>query len=381
VIVPLLDLKAQYAPLRDELRAVVDEVMDSQHFILGPEVTALEREVAAFVGASHGIGMSSGTDALLAALMALDIGPGDEVVTTPFTFFATAGVVSRLGATPVFVDIDPATYNIDPRAAADAVTDRTKAIVPVHLYGRCADVQGIERELAGRAIPIVEDAAQAIGAFDERDRRAGELGVMACYSFFPSKNLGGFGDGGMVTTDDDGLAKKLRTLRVHGSNPKYYHQVIGGNFRLDALQAAVLRVKLKHLPAWTEARRSNADRYRALFAEAGLVDRLTLPADVPGHIYNQFVIRVPQRDAVRDHLKARGVGTEIYYPLPLHLQDCYRSLGYAPGDLPHAEKAANEVLALPIYPELGEDQLAHVVASVAEALHASSENVMAPALS
>lgn len=373
--VPLLDLKAQYASLRDELRPAIDGVLESQHFILGPEVAALEREVAEYVAAGHGIGMSSGTDALLAALMALDIGAGDEVVTTTFSFFATAGVIARLGAKPVFVDIDPETFNLDPAAVAAALTDRTRAIIPVHLYGRCADMTGIRTALGTRNIPIVEDAAQAIGSFDQDGRRAGSIGDIACFSFFPSKNLGGFGDGGMVTTNDPELAEKLRTLRVHGSKPKYYHHLVGGNFRLDALQAAVLRVKLKHLPSWTDARRSNADRYRALFAERDLLEHVVLPDDVPGHIYNQFVIRIPERDRVRDYMKAHGVGTEVYYPLCLHQQECFGGLGYSEGDLPHAERAATETLALPIYPELSEEALVYVVDTVGEALMSVDEVV------
>ncbi|HEX6588869.1 MAG TPA: DegT/DnrJ/EryC1/StrS family aminotransferase [Longimicrobiales bacterium] len=364
--VPLLDLKAQYATIRENARAAVDRVLESQYFILGPEVEALEAEVAAYCHARHGIGMSSGTDALLIALMALDVGPGDEVVTTSYSFFATAGVIARLGATTVFVDIDPETYNIDVDQAIAAVTDRTRAIIPVHLYGRMAEMDRLLELGRERGIAIIEDAAQAIGATDDAGRAAGSIGDYGCFSFFPSKNLGGIGDGGMVVTNDAARAELLRVLRVHGSNPKYYHSLVGGNFRLDAIQAAVLRVKLPHLDGWAAGRRANADRYRALFDEAGLGGDLTLPEDVPGHIYNQFIVRAPERDALRAHLAAADIGTEIYYPVPLHLQECFADLGYGAGDLPHAEAAARETLALPIYPELTPDQLAWVVRSIAE---------------
>jgi dTDP-4-amino-4,6-dideoxygalactose transaminase len=366
VEVPLLDLKQQYQAIKDDVDAAVARVIESQYFILGPEVTALEEEVAAYSSVAHAVGMSSGTDALLAALMALDVGPGDEVITTTYSFFATAGVVARLGARTVFVDIDPATFNIDTAAAVDAVTDRTKAIMPVHLYGRLADMDPLLDVARRRGIAVIEDAAQAIGAVDAQGRSAGSIGDMGCFSFFPSKNLGGFGDGGMTVTNDDALAHRLRLLRMHGSEPKYYHAIVGGNFRLDALQAAVLRVKLRHLDDWTAARRRNAARYRALFAAAGIADRVTLPADDAGHIYNQFVIRVAARDELRRHLAAQRIGTEIYYPIPLHLQECFAALGYHAGDLPHAEAAARETLALPVYPELSEEQLAHVVESIRE---------------
>jgi dTDP-4-amino-4,6-dideoxygalactose transaminase len=309
--------------------------------------------------------MSSGTDALLAALMALEIGPGDEVVTSTYSFFATGGVIARLGATPVFVDIDPLTYNIDTAAAVEATGDRTKAIMPVHLYGCVADMDPI-LAAAGGHISVIEDAAQAIGAFDTQRRQAGSIGDMGCFSFFPSKNLGGFGDGGMTVTNDPVYGHSLKLLRMHGSEPKYYHSMVGGNFRLDALQAAVLRVKLRNLDGWTAGRRSNATRYRELFDDARLTERVILPVDEPGHIYNQFVIRVSDRDALRAHLKSRNVGTEIYYPVPLHLQECFESLGYGSGDLPHAEAAARETLALPIYPELNDAQLVHVVDSISE---------------
>lgn len=374
--VPLLDLKAQYRSISEDVDAAVQRVVESQYFILGPEVAALEEEIAAYSGTAHGIGMSSGTDALLAALMAVDIGSGDEVITTPYSFFATAGVIARLGATPVFVDIDPVTFNIDASLMAGAVTARTRAVIPVHLYGRMADMDGVLDAVRGRGITVIEDAAQAIGAFDAHGRRAGSVGEMGCFSFFPSKNLGGFGDGGMTVSRDAALARRLRILRMHGSEPKYYHQLVGGNFRLDALQAAVLRVKLRYLDAWTAARRRNADRYRELFVAAGLgvadggVDAadtgVVLPADEPGHIYNQFVIRVSDRDALQAQLRSRGIGTEIYYPVPLHLQDCFSGLGYRTGSMPHSEAAARETLALPIYPELDEADLEYVVTCIAQ---------------
>lgn len=362
--VPLLDLKAQYSSIKPAIDEAVARVIESQYFILGPEVSGLEDEVAAYAGVPHAIGMSSGTDALLAALMALEIGPGDDVVTTTYSFFATGGVVARLGAKPVFVDIDPVTYNIDPDAAAAAITERTKAIIPVHLYGRLADMDPIMAAARERGIAVIEDAAQAIGAFDTQRRQAGSIGDMGCFSFFPSKNLGGFGDGGMTVTSDADLGHRLKLLRMHGSEPKYYHAIVGGNFRLDALQAAVLRVKLKYLDDWTAARRRNADRYRQLIDEAQLSDRIAVPQDEPGHIYNQFVIRAPDRDDLREHLTVQNIGTEVYYPVPLHLQECFASLGYARGDLPHAEAAARETLALPVYPELTDAQLVHVVDSI-----------------
>ena len=364
--VPLLDLRSQYTPLRSEIREAIDRVCDAQHFILGPEVTALEEAVASYCGARFAIGVSSGTDALLAALMAIGTGAGDEVITTPYSFFATAGVIARLGARPVFVDIDPRTFNLHAGGVSAKMTSRTKAILPVHLFGRCAEMEPLLEIARQRGVAVIEDAAQAIGARDDRGRPAGTIGALGCFSFFPSKNLGAFGDGGMVVTQDEKLAETLRVLRVHGSKPKYYHRVIGGNFRLDALQAAVLRVKLKHLPAWTEGRRANAERYRRLFAEAGLTQTIVLPEDVPGHIYNQFVVRVPKRDELRTFLRDKGVESEIYYPLPLHLQECFRSLGYQRGDFPAAETAALDSLALPIYPELTEDQQRWVVAAIKE---------------
>lgn len=367
--VPLLDLKAQYATIRDEVRAALDRVCDSQEFILGRTVAEFESAVAAFVGARHAVGVSSGTDALLVALSALNVGVGDEVITTPYSFFATAGVIARLGARPVFVDIEPTTYNIDVQAVADRISDKTKAIMPVHLFGRCASMDPLLDVAATRGIPVVEDAAQALGAHDERGRMAGTIGDIGCYSFFPSKNLGAFGDAGMVTVREDQLADTVRILRVHGAKPKYYHKVVGGNFRLDALQAAVLAVKLRYLPGWARARRDHAEAYRQLFVEAGEagpLSQVTLPGDVAGHVYNQFVIRVQGRDRLQAHLRARNIGTEVYYPVPLHLQECFAGLGFRAGDFVHSEAAARETLALPVYPELTPAQQRYVVSSIAE---------------
>lgn len=408
-MIPLLDLKAQYAPIREEIRAAIDRVADAQHFIGGPEVEALEREVAAYSQAQFGIGVSSGTDALLVALMAIDLRPGDEVITTPYTFFATAGSIYRLGGRPVFVDIDPLTYNIDAnqledrvKARRSAVGGRLKAIIPVHLFGQMADMDPIMDIARRHGLVVIEDAAQAIGA-EYKGRRAGSIGHFGCFSFFPSKNLGAFGDGGLITTNDPELAHRARLLRNHGAEPKYYHKLVGGNFRLDALQAAVLRVKLKYLDDWTAARQRNAGRYRQLFAEAGLTtddgrpttddrrpttddrrrtaddgrpsavsDRrsaVVLPHDAGygRHIYNQFVIRVERRERVMAVLRERQIGHEIYYPVPLHLQECFAGLGYRPGDLPESERAAKETLALPIYGELTAEMQEEVVAAVAEA--------------
>ncbi|HEX7597957.1 MAG TPA: DegT/DnrJ/EryC1/StrS family aminotransferase [Polyangia bacterium] len=350
--VPLLDVKAQNAPLRGELLESMMRVLDSGGFILGPEVEAFEKELAAALGVARAIGVSSGTDALLVALMALGVGPGDEVVTTPLSFYATVGCIARLHARPVFADIEPESFNLDPRAAETACGGKTRAVIPVHLFGRPARLPKVD-------LPVLEDAAQSIGA-----SRLG--GIMSCLSFFPSKNLGAFGDGGAVLCDDVQLADKVALLRAHGSRPKYVHQLVGGNFRLDALQAAILRVKLPHLSRWTAARRINADRYRSLFAAtAGMPPELRVPQDVPGHIYNQFVIRAPRRDALREHLTKQGIGTEVYYPLALHLQPCFVDLGYREGAFPHAEAATKEVLALPIFPELTEVQQAYVVAQIA----------------
>lgn len=365
--VPLLDLKAQFAPLRGNVLEAIARVCDSQQFILGSEVEGLERELEAFLGIPHAVGVSSGTDALLAALMALDVGAGDEVVTTPFSFFATAGSIARLGARPVFVDIDRGTFNIDVDAIAAATTPRTKAILPVHLFGQSADMAPIVDLSERSGIPIVEDAAQAIGAC-YRGRPVGGIGTLGCFSFFPTKNLGAFGDAGLVTTRDGATARKVRAIRQHGGEVKYRHDLIGANFRLDALQAAILRVKLPHLQSWTDARRKNAERYRTLFTQAGLIGTVTLPAHAADatHIYNQFVIRVPERERLRAHLQSSGVGTEVYYPVPLHLQPCLRNLGYRAGSFPVAETAANEALALPIYGELTEAQQSWVVEAIRE---------------
>lgn len=371
--IPLLDLHAQYTPLRDEILAAITRVCDSQRFIMGPEITELERELAALIGVRHAVAVSSGTDALLVSLMALGIKAGDEVVTTTYSFFATAGAVARLGARSVLVDIDPATYNIDPDQVRAAITPRTKAIMPVHLFGLMADMDPLV-EIAARAnVPIVEDAAQAIGAA-YKSRPAGTIGAFGCFSFFPSKNLGAFGDAGLVTTNDDNLAKRARLMRTHGMEPKYYHHIVGGNFRMDALQAAVLRVKAPHLAAWTEARRANAARYLSLFREAGLGERLTLPVEPAGrrHIFNQFVIRTPERDALKRHLDERGIGNEIYYPVPFHLQSCFADLGYGPGAFPHAERAAAESLAIPVYGELVPAQQEAVVEAIASFLRVSA---------
>jgi len=364
VTVPLLDLQAQYAPLRQAILDAVTRVCDSQRFIGGPEVEALERELCAALGVPHAIGLSSGTDAILAALMALDIGPGDEVITPTFSFFATAGCVVRTGARPVLVDIEPGTFNIDVDATLSAITPRTRAIIPVHLFGQAAELAPLLAAAGERGIAVIEDAAQAIGG-DYHGRPVGTWGAIGCFSFFPSKNLGAFGDAGLVTATDAALARKLRLIRTHGMEPKYHHHLVGANFRIDALQAAVLRVKLPHLPAWSAARRDNASRYRALFASARL-DQVTLPVEAPDrtHIYNQFVIRVPERDRLRAHLDAAGIGTEVYYPVPFHLQACFADLGYTAGAFPVAEAAAQQVLALPIYPELTETQQAVVVGAI-----------------
>lgn len=370
--VPLLDLTAQYASIREELDAAVARVVDSQRFVLGPVVEACEEAVAAHVGARFGIGASSGTDALLLALMAQDIGPGDEVITTPFSFFATAGVIARVGATPVFVDVDPVTFNIDAAAIAERITDRTRAIIPVHLYGQMAEMAPIMAVARPRGIAVIEDAAQAIGARHE-GRRAGSIGDYGCFSFFPTKNLGGWGDGGMVVTNDPARAEKLRALRVHGETVKYYHSFVGGNFRLDALQAAVLLAKLPHLDGWTEARIANAALYTRLLEPVAKRSggRLQLPAVITGrHVFNQYVIRVAGRDRMRAAMDAAGIGTAVYYPLPLHLQECFAGLGYRTGDLPVSERAAGDVLALPVFPELTEEQIRYVAGTIEQLLAA-----------
>jgi len=364
VTVPLLDLHAQYAPLRQSLLDAVTRVCDSQRFIGGPEVEGLESELAAHLGTPHALGMSSGTDALVAALMALNIGPGDEVITPTYSFFATAGSVVRVGATPVLVDVDADTFNLNPAATIAAITSRTKAIIPVHLFGQAAELAPIVAAAAAKKIAVIEDAAQAIGC-QYQGQPVGSWGDVGCFSFFPSKNLGGFGDGGLVTTTNAVLAHRLKLIRNHGMEPKYYHHLVGANFRIDALQAAVLRVKLPYLAAWSAGRRANANRYRAMFAAAGL-SQVTLPVEAPDrtHIYNQFVIGVPNRDGLRAHLDASGIGTEVYYPVPFHLQECFASLGYKPGAFPVAEAAALSSLAIPIYPELTEAHQAAVVDAI-----------------
>ena len=364
--IPLLDLKAQYQSMRSEILAAIETTCDEQAFILGARVAALEEAVAAYVGSTHAVGVASGSDALLLALMALGVKAGDEVITVPFTFFATAGAISRLGAKPVFIDIRPDDFNMDPQLLERAITKRTKAIIPVHLFGQCADMGAINAIARRHQIGVIEDACQAIGAA-QKGRRAGVLGDVACFSFFPSKNLGGFGDAGMVTTNDKALAESIAMLRVHGSRVRYVHEAIGINSRLDALQAAVLLVKLKRLDQWAEGRRRNAARYVQLFTQAQLTDRVTLP--VVGqdnvHVFNQFTLRVQKRDELRSYLKDQGVGTEVYYPLPLHLQNCYRDLGYPKGSFPQSERAAEDVLSLPIYAELSDEQLEYVVQMIA----------------
>ena len=382
--VPLLDLKGQYAPLRVEIETAIREVCDEQRFVLGPRVAELETKVAQYSQTKHGLGVSSGTDALLLALMALDIGPGDEVVTSPFTFFATAGVVARLGARPFFCDIDPDTFNLDPAAVRTAFGERCekrgdrlvnratggviKVLLPVHLYGQMADLDELQKIAREHRLAVVEDAAQAIGATLADGRRAGSVGDVGCLSYFPTKNLGAFGDAGMCVTNDNALHERMRVLRVHGGEPKYYHALIGGNFRLDELQAAVLIVKLKHLDDWTRARQRNADHYDTLLRATDCGDAIRVPRRVPGqrHIFNQYVVRAPRRDGLRAHLAKHGIGTEIYYPVPLHAQRCFEYLGHAPDDFPESMRAAEEVLALPIYPELTAEQREYVVKRIAE---------------
>ena len=373
--VPLLDLKAHHAPLHKEVMAAIEQTFLSQAFILGPEVGKLEERVATYCQTQFGIGVSSGTDALLIALMAIGIGPGDEVITTPYSFFATAGAIARLGAKPVLVDIDPRTYNIDPSRIGKAVTSKTKAIIPVHLYGQCADMGPILDLAKRHNLKVIEDAAQAIGSEYRDGRRAGGMGTVGCLSFFPSKNLGALGDGGMVVTNDQELAERMKVVRVHGGKPKYYHKMIGGNFRLDTIQAAVLNVKLNYLDNWTRQRQENARRYEALFQQSGLVQngKVRLPEPVYRdssathyHIYNQFVLRVEQRDALMGSLKQQGIGTEVYYPVPFHLQECFQYLGHKEGDFPESERAAKETVAIPIYPELTTRQQTEVVEAISD---------------
>ena len=362
--IPLLDLKAQYATIKDEINKAIGEVLESQYFILGPKVDECEKAIAVYSQCSYGIGVSSGSDALLACLMAENIGPGDEVITTPYTFFATVGAISRLGATPVFVDIDPATYNIDVAQIAAKITTKTRAIIPVHLFGQMAEMDPIMGLAEKHGLVVIEDAAQAIGA-EYNGRRAGSIGHYGCFSFFPSKNLGAIGDAGMIVTNDPERAEKLKVLRGHGAKPKYYHRVVGGNFRLDAVHAAVVSAKLPHLDSWTAARQRNAKRYDQLFREAELPISLPVVA-TNRHIFNQYVIRSSSRDQLQAFLKKKGVGSEVYYPVPMHLQDCFGYLGIKVGAFPESERAAQESLAIPVYPELNDTQARYVVGSIAE---------------
>lgn len=364
--VPLLDIKEQNAALRPQIEAALGRVLDTNAFILGSEVAELECELAGYCGTKYAIGCASGSDALLLAMMALDVGPGDEVITTPYSFFATVSAVTRVGATPVFVDIDPLTYNLDVSQVEAKIGERTKAIQPVHLFGQCADMAALNEVAKRHGVPVIEDAAQAIGA-DENGVRAGAMSEIGCFSFYPSKNLGGMGDGGFMTTSDDRIAEKLLALRVHGSKERYYHKWVGLNSRLDGFQGAILRVKLPHLDAWSDARRANALRYRQLFSDFGLTKEIGLPVEREAcrHIYNQYVIRVPNfRDGLREYLSENGVGTDIYYPVPLHLQECFAFVGHSKGDFPESERAAAETLALPIYPELRADQQEYVVETI-----------------
>jgi dTDP-4-amino-4,6-dideoxygalactose transaminase len=364
--IPMLDLKVQYAQLKDELDAAVMRVVASQYFINGPDVEAMEQEVAQYCKAKHCIGVSSGSDALLISLMALDIGQGDEVITTPYTFFATAGAIWRVGAKPVFVDIDPVTFNIDTRAIASKVTPRTKAIMPVHLFGQCAEMDPILEVAKKHNLAVIEDAAQAIGS-EYKGRRAGSMGTVGCYSFFPSKNLGCFGDGGAVVTNDTALADKIKLLRNHGSQPKYYHKLVGGNFRLDSIHAAVLRVKLPHLDSWSALRQQGGAHYTALFAKSGLGSLVQTPKVVQSrHIFNQFVCRVEDRNNLRDALAKQKITTEVYYPQPMHLQECFAALGHKVGEFPESEKAANMSVALPMYPELSAASRERVVGAIVQ---------------
>lgn len=371
--VPLLDLKAQYATIKDEVLRVTEEVYESQHFILGKKVEDFERDFAKYCHSKHAVGLSSGTDALLIALMVLDIKPGDEVIVPAYSFFATAGVVDRLGAVPVFVDITLDDYNIDPNLIEAKITKKTRAIMPVHLYGQAAPMDEINAIAARHKIPVIEDAAQAVGA-EYRGKRAGALGTIGCFSFFPSKNLGAFGDAGAVTTNDDAMNEKLIDYRVHGMRPKYYHRYVGGNFRIDALQAAILHVKLPHLDAWSEGRRRNAHAYDKLFAEAKLGGRVLLPKEMPNrhHVFNQYIIRFTEgrktRDRVMAHLKSVNIGCEVYYPLTLAQQECFRNVKGASDRYPCSEQAADQTLAIPVYPELTRDQMAEVVREIRKAL-------------
>jgi len=372
--VPLLDISRENGPLEQEIQAAIADVCRSGRFVLGPECERLETSLADYCGADHGVGCASGSDALLLALMAFGIGEGDEVIVPSFTFFATASAVSRLGAKPVFVDIDPNTFNIDPHRVEKAITSATRAIIPVHLFGQCAEMSPIN-ELAGRfGLAVIEDACQAIGA-KYHDMPAGSLGDIGCFSFYPTKNLGSFGDAGATTTNDKELADNLRLLRGHGMRPRYYHQVVGVNSRLDSIQATVLNIKLTHLDRWTQMRRANAARYERLFTNADLASKIGLPSEESGqyHVWNQYTIRVPggQRHALREHLRAANIGTEVYYPVALHQQDCFKSLGYLPGSLPVTERASQEVLSLPIFPHLSEAEQDAVVATIAQFVEAN----------
>lgn len=364
--VPLLDLKAQYRSIKEEIEPVVSEVMASQYFIGGPKLQAFESHIADYTSAKFALGVSSGTDALLLALMALDIKPGDEVIVPVYSFFATAGCVSRMGAVPVFVDIEAESYNIDIAKIEQVITDKTKAIIPVHLYGQMADIKALKRIAQKHNIAIIEDAAQAIGAADDSNNQAGTVGDIGCFSFFPSKNLGAFGDGGLVTTNDETLYNKMNWLKNHGANPKYYHKFIGGNFRLDALQAAVLDIKLKYLEGWTKGRQKNAAYYREQIQSRGLDKYIGVPYQKTGykHIYNQFILRTEKRDALLKHLQNNNIGCEIYYPLTFNNQACFAYLNYSEGDFPVAEKAAKETLAIPIYPELTNEQKNYIIDTI-----------------
>jgi dTDP-4-amino-4,6-dideoxygalactose transaminase len=378
--VPLLDLRSQYLAIKAEVDAAVLEVLESQHFILGPKVEQCEQAIALYCGSAHAVGVSSGSDALLACLMAENIGEGDEVITSPYTFFATAGAIARVGATPVFVDIDPATYNLDTARLSSAVTKRTRAIIPVHLYGQMADMNAVMRVAEDRGLVVIEDAAQALGA-EHGGRRAGSIGHYGCFSFFPSKNLGAAGDAGMIVTNDAQRAERLKCIRGHGAKPKYHHRIVGGNFRLDAIQAAVVSAKLPHLDSWTARRQANAQRYDRLFAEAvpgaGTPSGIAPPAvRTDRHIFNQYVIRTPRRDELQASLKQRGVGTEVYYPIPMHLQECFAYLGHNVGAFPESERAALETLALPIHPELSEAEARYVVDCVREAMAVDCPGVL-----
>lgn len=362
--IPLLDLKAQFATIKEDVNRAIQEVLESQHFILGPKVDECEKAIAAYSQCAYGIGVSSGSDALLACLMADNIGVGDEVITTPYTFFATVGAITRLGATPVFVDIDPATYNMNVSQIAAKITKKTRAIIPVHLYGQMADMDPIMHLADKHKLIVIEDAAQAIGA-EYKGRRAGSIGHYGCFSFFPSKNLGAIGDAGMIVTNDALRAEKLKVLRGHGAKPKYYHRVVGGNFRLDAIHAAVVSAKLPYLDSWTAGRQRNAKRYDQMFRQAKLP--ITLPVvTTDRHIYNQYVIRSSSRDQLQNFLKTKGIGSEVYYPVPMHLQDCFAYLGVRAGEFPESERAAKESLAIPVYPELTDPQAQYVVDTIAE---------------